>query len=103
MINNFYINSLESSGIIQSSPFRSQTLLGNNIGLSQAIPLMDEFSKAPVFLKSFRITYKKVKTLSVSKHYSSFYSLYSGYMFMHYLAPFLKPGTNKSFNNAQVL
>jgi hypothetical protein len=80
----FYKNSFEESGIVQSIPEKTINMLNYTAELSGSIPLTNAINKAPVFMKSFRLNLKKIQNYTVSKHYHSQYSLYSSYMFLFY-------------------
>lgn len=84
MLVKFYTAAVENSGILQCVVKRNDAFLGNDAEFPECIPLMDENQKAPVFLKSFRLSREKIYTCSASKHYNSYYSLYSSYLFIHY-------------------
>lgn len=80
----FYKNSVEESGIIQSLPEKNIQLFNNTVQITGSIPLTSTVNKAPVFMKSFRLNLKKVQNHTVSKHFHSQYSLYSSYIFLFY-------------------
>lgn len=90
MLIKFYNASIENSGILQCVTKRKDVFLGADIEFSECIPLMGEIQKAPVFLKSFRLSREKIYTSSASKHYNSYYSLYSSYLFIHYFGQIVK-------------
>lgn len=96
MLVKFYTASIENSGILQCVIKRNDSFLGTGIEFSECIPLMDEIQKAPVFLKSFRLSREKIYTSSASKHYHSYYSLYSSYLFMHYFGQIAKAAKGDS-------
>ena len=82
---NFCNSSILNSGIFQSVPQKNIQFINHEITISDNIPITDEVKKAPVFLKSFRVSFKKNPAISISRHYSSSYSLYASYSFLHYL------------------
>lgn len=90
MLSGFYTASIQNSGIVQSIYKRNENLLGHDITFSENIPLMEETQRAPVFMRSFRISREKVSTCTVSRNYHSFYGLYSSYLFLHYFKQITK-------------
>lgn len=91
ILNEFYKSSIETSGILQSISSKHLNFSGYDVTMPDNIPVVDETDRAPVFVKSFRITYKKVSAPTVSKQFNSFYSLYSSYLILHYISSTLKP------------
>lgn len=85
MLLNFYNSSLLNSGILQSIPQKNIQFMNHELIFPDNIPITDEINKAPVFLKSIRLSFKKNPSISISKHYSSYYSLYASYTFLYYL------------------
>jgi hypothetical protein len=51
---------------------------------------MEETQRAPVFMRSFRLSREKSSTYTVSKNYHSFYGLYSSYLFLYYFKYVIK-------------
>lgn len=91
MIIDFYEASIEKSGLVQSIPAGKLSLEGfENIADSIA-EQTEESTKAPVFLKSFRINNKKSSICTVSGYFSSNYSLYLSYIALYYFTPIFKP------------
>lgn len=78
----FYQSALERSGIVQSIEDKCLLHNENDIEISESIPNFEAVEKAPVFLKSFRMSFKKTPSINVSKHFNSFYSLYASYLFL---------------------
>lgn len=84
-----YKTSIENTLIMQSVPSKSFSLGSTKISFPKSIPSSTDSGKAPVFMKSFKISFKKDACISVSKHYNSLYALYSSFSFLHYLLPFV--------------
>lgn len=82
-LEDFYASAVESSGILESIASSEDVYLGNNINFNNLIPLSSDTGRAPVFLKSFRMNFKKTTTVNISKHFNSFYSLYASYLFLN--------------------
>ena len=83
MLINFYNSSILNSGIIQSMPQKYTKFMNHEFTFPDNIPVTEEVKKAPVFLKSLRKSFKKSASVTVSKHYSSSYSLYASYIFLN--------------------
>ncbi|MCX7885616.1 MAG: hypothetical protein N2448_11435 [Caloramator sp.] len=84
MITDFYSASIENSNIMQSISSSDMYFKGHNINIKE-LPDIYASGKAPVFIKSFRTSYKKYPTsLTLSRQFYSFYSFYSSYIFLHY-------------------
>jgi hypothetical protein len=90
-IYSLYKASVEESGIIQCIPEKTILLNDNNIVFTDTIPLAHDVNKAPVFMRSFKINFKKASACSASKHFNSLYSLYSSYLFLNYIYPYVTP------------
>lgn len=90
MLIKFYSAAIEKSGIVQCMNFKDTTLLGKNFNLPACIPRVEENIKAPVFLKSFRISNKNPNIQTETKHFHSYYSLYASYIFLYYILPIIK-------------
>lgn len=84
MLTGFYTTSIQNSGIVQSIYRRNENLLGHDINFPENFPLMEDTQRAPVFMRSFRISKEKVLACTVSKNYNSYYGLYSSYLFLYY-------------------
>jgi hypothetical protein len=83
----FYKNTIEESGIIQSTPKKAINIFGHTVNITDSIPLTKDCNKAPVFVKSFRLNLKKIQNYTTSKHFHSLYSLYASYIFLFYNSP----------------
>ncbi|SKA90013.1 hypothetical protein SAMN05443428_11012 [Caloramator quimbayensis] len=80
----FYKSSIENSNIMQSTSFKNFNLKGYNLDITE-LPDIFSSSKAPVFIKSFRVSSKKSpSSITLSRQFNSFYSFYSSYIFLHY-------------------
>jgi len=86
LINNFYYITLKSSIIVQSIPEDEQKYIWENAELPSGSPPCHGTNKAPVFLKSIKMDFKKNGIPTPSKSFNSLYSLYSSYCFLFYLS-----------------
>lgn len=99
MIIGFHEASIERSGLVQSVPANKLSLEGFENIKDIIVDQTEESTKAPVFLKSFRINNKKSSICTVSGYFSSNYSLYLSYMALYYFTPLINSGEtdNDSF------
>lgn len=89
IILSFYNSTFEKSGIFPYSLEGFPKSLDTNISAMLSFINPSDIKKAPVFLKSFRFSYKKLSTYNCSKHFNSEYALYSSYIFLNYLSKHL--------------
>lgn len=90
ILKSFYKSSIVDSGIVLSLPDFNMNFGNTNNDYSVTAPLSHEINKAPVFVKSFKISKNETKLYLQSKHYHSNYSLYTSYIFLTYFSPYLK-------------
>lgn len=99
-IKEFYLSSMENSGIVQEIEKTNSTPLGSEINLPECIPDSNDIERAPVFLKSFRINFKKTATINISKYFNSLYSLYASYTFLNQMdVEYMKNDTLESLED----
>lgn len=91
MLSNFYYASIEKTDIVQSFSSEDKLFDLSKTSFPESIANTEACGKAPVFLKNFTLTFKKISSCTASKYFNSYYSLYSCYHFLYYLFPIVKP------------
>lgn len=91
ILSNFYTFTIENTNIMSSISKRKEIFLSYEVQMPDMIPNMLEVNKAPVFVKSFRVSLKKSPpSISLSKFYNSLYAMYSSYIFLYYFYKIIK-------------
>lgn len=97
ILNDLYSFTIENSSIIPSISQRKTNFMNYEVMMPEIIPNTLDVYKAPVFIKSFRISCKKnPPSITPSKSYNSLYSTYSSYIFLYYLSKIIKPKTSSN-------
>ncbi|QCX33086.1 hypothetical protein FDN13_04865 [Caloramator sp. E03] len=92
ILNDFYTFTIENSSIIPSISQRKTNFMNYEVTMPEIIPNTLDVYKAPVFIKSFRVSCRKTPpTITPSKSYNSIYSTYSSYIFLYYLSKIIEP------------
>lgn len=82
----FYHYSIERTSIIQAVVSSTNDLNEFEANLNENIPPMETINKAPIFLKYFKLKYrKKAIEFETSKYFCSVNGLYASYIFLYYL------------------